>query len=194
MDREYHFLQSWFDMSRPGFEPLLNVYCPGKAVVRERVSCYDSGEKVLGFRSDVSWAGDQGLILGGLAERMEFVKRKDPSYPAMLSAARQILAGVREYLTVDGLLLPWWPDPAINGSPEDYRTGIAVFMRYLLNVFQLNNEDLKGDLSAYTDFIASNVKHVLEHPSLTDGSADSTMVALTNDLAILTAAIGTSPS
>ncbi len=198
MEREYHFLQSWFTMARPGFDPLLNVYADtkDKAVVRERVSCYDSGSKLRGYVSNLAWTGDQGLIIGGLVERMEIVKKADPSYPFMLSVVRQILAGVMEYLAVDGVLLPWWPDPAIGtcpkkpgGDPEDYRTGIAVFLRYLLHVKRLDNEDLQGAVAPYAAFVLKNAKRVIQSPSSSEGNVDAVMVNLTNDLGILTAAL-----
>jgi hypothetical protein len=196
MESEYRFLQTWLTMNRPGFEPLLNVFDKGKGVVRERISAYDSGLQLHGYRSNLAWAGDQGLIMGGMAERMKIVGKSDPSYSAMLAVVRQILAGVPDYLAVDGLLLPWWPDPSPGfgvsrpgGDPEDYRTGIAVFMRYLLALHQLNNEDLTADLAAYRRFVAINAQHVLNYPSVADRSVDATMVTLTNDLAVLVAAM-----
>jgi hypothetical protein len=197
-EREYAFLQTWFNLSRPGFDPLLNVFSPArdKAVVRERVSCYDSGVKLNSYRPDLAWAGDQGLIIGGLLERMEIVGREHPTYPAMLTVVRQILAGTREYLAVDGRLLPWWPDPAPGtgarrpaGDAEDYRTGPGVYMRYLLHAHLVNHADLAQDLLPYHAFVYENARQVLQAPSPTAGKADAVMVALTNDLAILTAAI-----
>jgi hypothetical protein len=196
MESAYRFLQDWLTMTRPGLEPLLNVFEPGKAVVRERISAYDSGLQLNGYRSRLAWAGDQGLVIGGLAERMEIVGKSDPTYPAMLGVIRQILAGVPNYLSVDGLLLPWWPDPSPGtagkrpaGDPEDYRTGIGVYVRYLLALHQLNNDDLKEDLAPYRRFVTVNAQHVLNYPSVAERSVDATMVTLTNDLAILTVAI-----
>jgi hypothetical protein len=196
MESEFQFLQAWFTMARPGFEPLLNVFDKDKAVVRERISAYDSGLQLHGYRSRLAWAGDQGLIIGGLAERMALVGKADPTYPAMLAVVRQILAGVPDYLAVDGLLLPWWPDPSPGfstkkpgGDPEDYRTGIAVYMRYLLLLHLQNNDDLKADLAPYKAFVTANARHVLEYPSIADRSVDATMVTLTNDLAVLVAAM-----
>jgi hypothetical protein len=196
MDKEYKFLQAWFTMNRPGVEPLLYLFEKDKAVVRERISAYDSGLQLHGYRSRLAWAGDQGLIIGGLAERMEIVGKSDPSYPLMLTVVRQILAGVPDYLAVDGLLLPWWPDPSPGagarrpgGDPEDYRTGIAVFMRYLLCLHGLNNDDLKSDLAPYRAFVTANARRVLEYPSTDHQSVDAAMVALTNDLSVLTAAL-----
>jgi hypothetical protein len=196
MENAYRFLQSWFTMTRPGFEPLLNIFEKDKAVVRERISAYDSGLPLNGYRSRLAWTGDQGLVIGGLAERMEIVGKNDPTYPDMLAVIRQILAGVPDYLAVDGLLLPWWPDPSPGtatkrpaGDPEDYRTGIAVYMRYLLALHQLNNDDLKTDLAPYRRFVTENAQHVLNYASVADRSVDATMVTLANDLAILVAAI-----
>jgi hypothetical protein len=196
MENVYQFLQSWFTMKRPGFEPLLYVFEKNKAVVRERISAYDSGLQLHGYRSRLAWAGDQGLVIGGLAERMQIVGKSDPTYPAMLAVVRQIMAGVLDYLAVDGLLLPWWPDPSPGtsprrpgGDPEDYRTGIAVYMRYLLSVHGMNNDELKSDLVPYQKFVAANAQHVLEYPSASHRNVDAAMVTFTNDLAILTAAL-----
>lgn len=195
---EYEFLQTWFTMSRAGFDPLLYIFSAAKdkAVVRERISCYDSGIALNSYRPGLAWAGDQGLIIGGLLERMEIVGKADPTYSSMLTVVRQILAGTREYLAVDGRLLPWWPDPSPGtsprrpgGDPEDYRTGTGVYMRYLLHAHLLNHEDLAQDLTPYHAFVYGNAQHVLQAPSPTIGNVDAVMVALTNDLAILTAAM-----
>jgi hypothetical protein len=62
-------------------------------------------------------------------------------------------------------------------------------MRYLLYVYLLNNEDLRPDLLPYTGFVHTNARQAMQYPSLTDGRVDSTMIALANDLAVLTAAI-----
>jgi hypothetical protein len=190
-DAAYHFMSGWLSMSRPGFEPLLNVFSSDgkKAVVRERVSCYDSGVKLRGYRSDLAWTGDQGLVIGGMIGRMAMVTKSDPDYPAMLMWVRQILAGVPVYLARDGLLLPWSPDPAPGGDPEDYRTGLAVYMRYLLYVYLLQDEDLLEALSPYKGFVYNNANQVLQHPANTTGNIDDVMGLLTNDLAILSAAL-----
>ena len=127
---------------------------------------------------------------------MEIVGKENPTYPAMLTFVRQILAGMREYLAVDGRLLPWWPDPfpgtgprRPGGDAEDYRTGPGVYMRYLLRAHLLNHADLTQDLAAYHAFVYGNAQHVLQSPSPTVGNVDAVMVSLTNDLAILTAAM-----
>lgn len=192
-EREYQFLKAWFYLASVDSDPLLNYYDrddPDKAVVRERVTRYaSSGTKMYSYRPTLAWAGDQGLILGGLVDRMLIVK-DSRDRQEMLRFAKAILAGVREYLTVDGILLPWWPDPAPGGDRDDYRTGTGVFMRYLLYAYQ-RNADLKTYLQQnYQDFVRENAEHVIQSPSSKTGDPNKIMITLTNDLATLVAAIG----
>lgn len=201
-DQEYQFLKNWFDPPAilkltPG--QALMKYYDDKAVVRERVSIFkptdQNGQHYQdsAFRPELAWAGDQGLILGGLVDRMRIVGKASTEYPALLATARKLMAGARDYLTTQatpaGTLRPWWPNPS-PGAPtddDDYWTGPAVFMRYLLNAFR--NDDLRVDLltPAYQTFIRANAEYVVNMPNRSQSSDQ--VVNLTNNLAILVAAI-----
>lgn len=193
MEQEYQFLRSWFDVQQGPALPLMNNYAPDRAVVRERVNSFKSGAADPAFRSDLAWAGDQGLVLGGLVDRMRIVGKAAPEYPALLAMARKLMAGTRDYLTTQatpaGTLRPWWPDPSPGGGTDDvdYWTGPAVYMRYLLNAF--GNDDLKIDLlsPAYQAFILANAQYVVATP--VRPPFDDQVVTLTNSLAVLVAAI-----
>ena len=184
-NHEYAFLKQWFDVIPPE-NALLNRLIAGVTVVRERVSIYLSGQAVQGYRQDMAWAGDQGLILGGLVGRMLMVGRDSPEYPVLRATAQEILAGSRVYLTRSGIMQSWTPCEH-PPDPEDYETGTGVFMRYLLYAY-LNSDDLKaylrGPQSGYLSFVRTNANHVLANPS-----PDTDMVGLTNELATLVAAV-----
>jgi hypothetical protein len=189
-EREYAFLLRWFINTRSSLLNYYDLNDKSRAVVRERVPRYKSSAKVYGYRPTFAWAGDQGLILGGLVDRM--LNEPDPN-DQMLGFAENILAGTKEYLTVDGILLPWWPDPAPDGDRYDYRTGTGVFMRYLSYAYQskLKKPDLKTYLTKnYWDFVRENVEYVLQYPSPKTGTdPNALLITLTNDLATLVAGI-----
>ncbi len=180
-DREYEFLNRWFKEGKA--VPLLKGVEGSGIVVRERVSEYLSGESVYGFQENLIWAGDQGLILGGIVDRMNFVGRDSGEYAGLFTLAKAILLGVQTFLTnADRILQPWTPgEPSPGWDDGDYRTGPAVFMRYLLYIHQ-SNADIRTFLDgSYSNFVGVNAKYVLENPS-------RDIVGLVNDLAILVAA------
>lgn len=193
-NQEYHFLKTWFDLPLKPALVLMNHYLPDRAVVRERVSTFKQVTPSIpaatdpAFRSDLAWAGDQGLILGGLVDRMRIVGKASSDYPELLKTARKLMAGTREYLTAQtsepGILKPWYPDPSPGGDDDDYWTGPAVYMRYLLNAFE--NDDLRADLlaPAYQTFIRQAAEFAMTHTA----QSTDTVVDLTNDLAALVAA------
>jgi len=198
VDKILEFLRLWFSLDNDDYR-LLNFYDSGrtdKAVVRERVGLYASGNVVPGYRANFAWTGDQGLVLGGLVDQMKIVGQGS-EYAALLDLAKKILAGVKDHLSdpKTQLLRPWAPytDPdnpdsdhgAPGGDVDDYMTGVAVFMRYLLYAFQ-TNADLKSYMATlgYRDWVCKNADYVLKHP------ADATkLIYLTNDLATLVTAV-----
>jgi hypothetical protein len=184
-DKQYGFFKNWFETT--DVAPLLDRD-GDQALVRERVSAFapSSNEPMYGFDPDLAWAGDQGLVLGGLVDRMRYVT-SGSDYKDMLGYARQILAGVKDRLAVNGILQPWTGPRSPAGDDGDYCTGIAVCMRYLLYAWQ-NNSDLYTDLATpkYYEFIRTNARSVMAKP----GSCNTDdMANLTNDLAILVLAI-----
>ena len=172
---------------------------PGLQACRWPTAFLGSGKTVIVLESSrvnerqrvspkLAWAGDQGLILGGLVDRMRYTSSA-MEYAEMLGTAVQILGGVRDHLAVDGILQPWTPgQPPPAGDEGDYCTGVAVCMRYLLYAWQ-NNTDLHVELAkpAYQQFIRTNAERVIAQPS--DCNTDE-MANLINDLAVLVTAIG----
>ncbi|MFC3231182.1 hypothetical protein ACFOGJ_28295 [Marinibaculum pumilum] len=193
-DRQFGFLKAWFaDEGSPQtkVEPLLFYYAappdggaPDRCVVRERVSAYADGstEDVLGFQSKLAWAGDQGLLLGGLVSMMKARGPQHHDYPLMLTVARQLLTGIQDYLVAGGLLQAWAGGDAPAGDKADYLTGIASCMRYLLYAWQqgealrpaMDNDDFKA-------FVRRNADAAAERSRIDRGD----MTDRTNDLATL---------
>jgi hypothetical protein len=127
--REREFLGQWFDPANfpDPSKSLLYALDPtprhdGPAVVRERVSTYANGAKDPLFLSQLIWAGDQGLVLGGLLRSIDF-SHPTPNERATLNLAKRITDGVRDYLSDGQRFFPWSnvqnPTPRPNwGSPK----------------------------------------------------------------------------
>lgn len=224
--RELGFLLQWFDPMNFDEDEIgnnllyrLDILGPGgvaagPAVVRERVSTYhkiNNHPPVRDPNYDVAliWAGDQGLILGGLLRSIGAV----PSglNPQILDLAKRITDGVREYLlNADGtLFFPWseviHPTPStIGGAPNagddnDYDTGIGVYMRYLLYAYQSNNEmrqHLQDTgypelvLKFAEDFASQDAGLCYPIPKPDEGEHCSDLVKYTNKLSAVVAALG----
>jgi hypothetical protein len=190
-NREYAFLKNWFEAEEPPDCLLAPTGHDGNgAYVRERVSAYASSTPTWAYRESLAWSGDQGLILGGLVDRM-IMEPKD--YKAMLEIARRIVNGSRQYLVDQtGILLPWQETDgqgAPGGDVGDYMTGPGVFMRYLLYTWRANS-DLKASLRevGYLDVVRANADRACDYP-VTNKGDDEAMTLLTNNLATLTAAV-----
>jgi hypothetical protein len=186
--REYEFLSSWFNVSETD-DALLNRF-DGGAVVRERVGTYGSQTNgsytcVCGYQSELAWAGDQGIILGGLVDRMNEVGSGSPGYAGLLQLAQDIAAGVLSKSKSNGGILQAWVTGQ-GGDPGDYDTGVGAYMRYLLYAYQ-NNSDMQAYLrnTGYVDFVCANAAAII--PQI--DSHRWSLVELTNDLATLVAAI-----
>jgi hypothetical protein len=120
------------------------------ALPRERVSTYamnpgkpaphDGYPKVeywiypqLNGSPDRSWAGDIGLLLRGLVGY-----RKDHPDDAMCNGLIQpLILGYLSHLVTDGVPQPYWPagDHLFGKDDGDYKSGIGVFMRSVLQGF-----------------------------------------------------------
>lgn len=119
------------------------------ALVRERTSVYSDFAVKPAHRDPywfpiLAWAGDQGLLLGGLVDSMARLDPSDPHYQRLLALAKDLLRGVRGYLVTEdatsnpsksepGWLLPWRNDPRTcsrNDAGETtcipLRSGIAM--------------------------------------------------------------------
>lgn len=202
MAQEYRFLTKWFDylpLSNLSLLRTLATSAIAKTVVRERVSKFKSGEKDWVYDPEFSWAGDQGLILGGWLNRLRMPGLSAPEYKAIIESATSLLFGSQDYLTrgkAKGILQPWWPSKGIGGDEfnkykRDYWTGQAVYMRYLLAAFQV--QDLRKSLQSqvFQDFIRQNADSVVNDPKREP--APQELVRLSNDLAILVAAVAMLP-
>jgi hypothetical protein len=183
---EYDFLSNWFNVSDA--QHALWMPVENGAVIRERPATFANLEEVPGYNPRVAWAGDQGIILGGLVDRMRVVQGGDPNvYANLLSKAKAIAAGVKSVVTThyEGILGAWvnTTQGESDPDPEDYATGPGVYWRYLLYAYQ-NNADLKKYFkdTGQIDFARQNA----EHPRRAVGSDD--LVDLTNRLAALVAA------
>ena len=187
-DREWGFLSDWFGVENPQ-ESLLMQLPSGGVLVRERVSTYANGNQVDGYYADTAWAGDQGLILGGLVDRMAILGSDHPERADLLDLATRILQGVQEKMVQDGELQPWI-GPTPGNDPDDYLTGIAVFMRYLLYAFN-NCPELREPIrSDFAKLAASNgQEQPSKNPNWRDGDVTQEMTLITNQLALLVAAI-----
>ncbi|MBM3649655.1 MAG: hypothetical protein FJX11_17890 [Alphaproteobacteria bacterium] len=196
---EFGFLTEWFDDPSDD-RRLMSNYGSHHSFVRERVSCFapttsdSKGKTDPYYDKDLAWAGDQGLILGGLVDRMALVGKASQDYEKAHHRAHLLMNGAKDYLarnpTQPGILQPWQPyppaGPAPGNDPDDYWTGPAVYMRYLVSAF--GNGDLKSYLlQNYQAFIRANAQYVVDNPSRPQSS--DTVVNLTNDLAILVAAV-----
>jgi hypothetical protein len=186
--KEFKFLSDWFQVSDP--DQALWMPVEQGAVIRERAATFAeiNGKfaPVPGYNSKVAWSGDQGIVLGGLVDRMRLVGKNDPpTYNAYLNRAKAIVAGVKSQATkLGGGTLGPWVTSVDGGDPEDYATGPGVYWRYLQYAYQ-NNDDLKEYFraSGQTEFVSKNAEHPKRAPDSDDLSD------LTNRLAALVAAI-----
>lgn len=190
-NRQYGFLKQWFEAKNPP-DRLLAPTADGfdSAFVRERVSAYASGAPTHGYRPSLAWSGDQGLVLGGLIDRMILEPK---AYPELVSQVRTILRGAREYVVdPDGILLPWREQDGLGapgGDVDGYMSGPGIFMRYLLYAYRAN-PDLRTFLkqAGYPEIVRANAEKACD--SLEVGMDDDrALVLLTNNLATLTAAV-----
>lgn len=190
-NRQYGFLRQWFEAKEPP-DQLFGWTGDGVggAFVRERVSAYASGAPTHAYRPSLAWSGDQGLILGGLIDRMILEPK---AYADMVGPARAILRGARDYvLDSRGVLLPWREQDGLGapgGEVDDYLTGPGIFMRYLLCAYRAN-PDFKTFLkqAGYIDVAQANAAMACD--SLDAGIGDDrALILLTNQLATLTAAV-----
>jgi hypothetical protein len=192
-DCEYGFLKSWFTAA-PAGKLLLYQYNSSSpnVVVRERVGAFQNTATTDPYYvPGLAWAGDQGIMLGGLIARMQLLGSGDPEYGYLNDTATHMLAGAKDYLTgimgmPPGVLAPWSAGGPPGNDPTDYWTGIGVYMRYLLSVFEF--EPLKPIIQQmdYQSFLAANADYVVDGPT---NQSDNDLVNYTNDLARLVAAI-----
>lgn len=197
---EYIWLWNWFyNPSLLDDQRLLASYKDVGQLVRERVSTFaEAPDKTYppapNYDKDRHWTGDQGILLGALLEmvRLDPNRRADyyPLAKAILDAVRTKLVNGRQ------ILQPWTPPKTIGSIYlTDYATGVGVFMRYLLYVYDSGDEVLRPYIASqeYWGFIKDNADAVCDSigkcPPLPNGSQMDHMECLLNQLAVLNAAI-----
>ena len=181
--REFRFLNTWFSTNP---NPLWWQRTKLEALVRERVSHFFNGMDALGFQQDWAWTGDQGLMVGALTDRIDLMTVSPDERAALLILIKQLLEGVKTYLTdSNGLLMPYTSTGTVpDGDTGDYATGPGVFWRNVLHVWK-NNSDVKAFIyqPEYLKFLQGCADAVATPPSGND-----TFDSLTNDLSVLVAA------
>lgn len=165
---EYGFLWAWFgkDDKRPlpaGVPALLQPFGDGQ-VVRERVSKYASRngtyDDVNFFAGKNSWGGDIGLVLNGLAIYNTLYPDSHPERP-LANLIKQLVLGyiAAMYDSAAKEPKPYYPlhGGIFDNDVPDYKSGIGVFMRSLLQASAQAHspvwEVLKG-YSTVRDFLA----------------------------------------
>jgi hypothetical protein len=127
------YFDNWFNVPDA---PRLYQTVDGGVLIRERVSVYANGNKVYKWDGANSWGGDQGLLLGALAD----YKRQHGAQPGIDIDAwiKDLMGGVAGSMKKsDGgftFMMPWFPFDAelfADTDPGDYSSGIGVYMRYL---------------------------------------------------------------
>lgn len=177
------FFLAWFDDQET---PLWWAFDKDAGLVRERVGHFANGTNGAGlpaggFQANWAWAGDQGLMLGNLSDAMLHL---EPGHRGpLLSRLKQLLEGVRQHMTTDGVVGSFTDTGAPpNGDYPDYETGSGIFWRNALYVWN-TNPDLKAVLKGqeYQAMIRASAE-AAKQPD------DGSIQALTNDTAALVAA------
>lgn len=144
---QLNFLLNWFEVEDSSGQPL-SLFCRFPAtdsgLARERVSSYMKPEyPVHGYDSNLIWLGDQGLILGGFAEMLNTLPPSSDNYAKCMAYIEGIIKGVNYNLANDGQYYPWFnlnspsaPGPSPGGDDDDYLTGVGIYFRYLLNLYE----------------------------------------------------------
>jgi hypothetical protein len=188
-EREFKFLQSWFEVRSNTLwwpQPANNA-----AHVRERVSHFapssrfPTGKMNKFYQSDWAWTGDQGLVVGALADRMRLMSGGPKERSELLEKAKALIAGARYYLrnSMTGQLLSFTTTGQVPGNDyDDYQTGPGVFWRNMLHAWNVD-PDLKAFLNqpAYTEWLKLNAEFAIK-------SQKSDFDSLTNDLSVVVAA------
>jgi hypothetical protein len=192
--REWGFLRTWFEspIGQLNTTPLLWREADNKLIlVRERVSHFKNKEGGLkpapGFHADWFWAGDQGLLIGALVDRIKS-EAQEADQNKDLQLIGGILSGVANRLADKNGLLSWVPGDGPSGYEGDYSTGTSVFWRYLLYAWNAGpklQELIAGKDKKKNTAICS----VLEKSaSAALKSKNGDFISIINDIATLVAA------
>lgn len=201
---EYGFLDQWFKYPDKD-NGLLCVLSDNTAMVRERAGVYakladGSYPSVNGFDSEQGWAGDQGLMLGGLC----LYALTQPNGNDARTYANWLAAGMSDpnglfWDTAADYIQPCTPTWLPNDMP-DYISGVGVFFRYLMQVCMLPDNPIAATVNtpAFHTFlnrcttVAANPNHLVRWEQYKEGDGDEqewmTFVWF-NRLAILLSAV-----
>ncbi len=189
---QLNWFRSWFNGADPK-ETLLVSQGGGGMLVRERASTYYDKSWVNGYNPSTFWAGDQGLVLGGLVDY--FMAVSNDMFPQTVAVG--IVKAIPGSMTdQNGYLLPWKPPTGdlCQWDCGDYSCGPGVFMRYLLYAFQ-NDKKVRSEVlePGYKSFIKTNADQACkagpqDFCSLCGHYGESELFRLLNYLATLNAA------
>lgn len=192
--------------------PLKNIFTridKNSVLIKER--SFTSGDP--DYDPTLAWAGDQGIMLGWLTA----ILNAKPTVKTILdkktalTLAKQIINGAQHCLINQKtkLILSWtyWdpsgdnllcgntPGSAPGNDPQDYNTGVGVFIRYLTQAYQ-TNVDLRNFIQQQTAFpkivkdeaaYLAGTTGTTRHTTCSEPSACLDLVDSTNKLAIYTA-------
>ncbi|NUR57159.1 MAG: hypothetical protein HOV87_00370 [Catenulispora sp.] len=195
---EYGFLKAWMGLSSsnpvPAGDRLLNVtFGDGSAVVLERVSTYafynGAYPRVQNWDSQTSWAGDQGLLIAGLAAYYQL----NPSESIIASLLNALLLGYARHLVdKDGVLWPYYPANSQNKLEQwdapDYASGIGVFMRGVLQAARIPNGPVAAAVKQpeFQAFLAKAVTWATSAPTADLFSSLNVLATLLAGIELLT--------
>lgn len=153
----YSFIDNWVNHpSLTAAQTLMNTFDrQDEGIIRERVSIYANGDAVnLYNQGDAAWAGDQGLVLGGL---LNYYLANPEGKNEALNMALKIVRGTFNKMSnhgdSHGIVNYWYPVNNDNpiapflGDPGDYSSGLGVFFRYLLFGFT-NNAEIRNEIQS----------------------------------------------
>ncbi len=137
------FLLKWFAVK----DKSLSLYCRfdenDTGLARERVSSYKIlNYPVHAYDENLIWLGDQGLVLGGYAEMLSHLEKDSADCKSCMAYIEGIIKGVNDKLANNSQLYPWFhlDSNSLGDSPggddADYLTGLGIYFRYLLNLYE----------------------------------------------------------
>jgi hypothetical protein len=143
VEDEYGFFRAWSgnDSRNPvsDEDSLLEQFGDTAALVRERVSTYAfraaRHPEVENWDAETSWGGDQGMVLNALTGYL----RLHPDSTVLPPQIQRLVRGYIIHMTNSaGVPQPFYPFTGnkLEGDYGDYKSGIGVFMRGLLQAYQ----------------------------------------------------------
>lgn len=199
--QEYDFLANWFAMDNKN-TGLLNRAGAGPnrpaqgVVVRERMpwtGLNTQPNKSIGLDFTQAWAGDQGLVLGGLIDAMAAGVAPQSAQNTCLD----ILDGMKSYVSGGGTMLNWMSadGKAPGNDTSDYCTGLGAFLRYFTYAYR-NCAWVKAHCAnGYGTYVVDMCKTLNTNERYLSQFPDGTDLSMSvNTLALMVAAYSVDPS